>query len=203
MENELGIRATTLYDKPRKNIQESDKDMRKELGVLGFFIVSSTSWTEDEDFSIVISTLDRLENRLNSDYVTLVITGKGPLKEHYRNLIKMKDWKKSKVVFAWLEAEDYPVVLKQADLGVCLHTSSSGYDLPMKVVDMHGGCLPVLAYYYKTIEELIVVNKNGDLFRTSDELAEKIEFLIRNPKILENYKEELKKIKNESYWETV
>ena len=65
----------------------------------------------------------------------LIITGKGPEKQYYINLIKQEEhkWKFIKIRTAWLEAEDYPRLLAAADLGVCLHYSSSGVDLPMKV----------------------------------------------------------------------
>ena len=71
----------------------------------------------------------------------------------------------------WLDISDYPLLLSLCDLGICLHTSSSGLDLPMKILDMYGAGLPVLAYFYSTIYELVKNGENGILFRSSSELS--------------------------------
>ena len=75
--------------------------------------------------------------RVNNDELPrllVIITGKGPLKEHYLDKIDNMQCKRIKIATAWLAAEDYPKLLATADLGVSLHTSTSGLDLPMKVV---------------------------------------------------------------------
>lgn len=91
----------------------------------------------------VYDTTYNLTNKLPK--LICVITGKGPMKEHYKALIQSRNWQHVAVITPWLQAADYPTMVASADLGVSLHTSSSGLDLPMKVVDMFGAGLPVCA----------------------------------------------------------
>ncbi|XP_053527459.1 chitobiosyldiphosphodolichol beta-mannosyltransferase isoform X4 [Artibeus jamaicensis] len=145
-------------------------------------LVSSTSWTEDEDFSILLAALEKFEQLiLNGESfpsLVCVITGKGPLKEHYSRLIEQKHFQHIQVCTPWLEAEDYPLLLGSADLGVCLHKSSSGLDLPMKVVDMFGCCLPVCAVNFRCLHELVKHEENGLIFQDSEELAAQLQMLF-------------------------
>lgn len=75
-----------------------------------------------------------------------------------------KNWSKVSIETVWLDADDYPILLSLCNLGVCLHYSSSGLDLPMKVVDMFGAGIPVLAVNYRCIGELVKNSKNGYTF---------------------------------------
>ncbi|KAM9393760.1 chitobiosyldiphosphodolichol beta-mannosyltransferase-like [Pholidichthys leucotaenia] len=145
-------------------------------------LISSTSWTEDEDFSILLKSLEEYEGfiRAGASLPSLicVITGKGPQKQHYKKLIDSMHLVHVDICTPWLEAEDYPLLLGSADLGVCLHKSSSSLDLPMKVVDMFGCCLPVCAIHFNCLHELVKHEENGLIFRDSAELAEQLKSLL-------------------------
>ena len=146
-------------------------------------IISSTSWTEDEDFNILLDALVELEEYIlmpnnsndNNKKVVVIITGKGPLKDVFTQHVDILraggKLKNIAIITPWLEAKDYPLLMSCADFGVCLHTSSSGLDLPMKVVDMFGSGLPVMAIDFPALPELVKHNENGIIFNTSGELA--------------------------------
>ena len=144
-------------------------------------VVSSTSWTADEDFGILLDALCSYSASATSSHPQLpelivVITGKGPLKQYY--LDKVKDIRSGgslemvSIYTDWLSFEDYALLLGSADLGVSVHTSSSGVDLPMKVVDMFGAGLPVAGWSkFAAWPELVTENVNGIGFGSSEELA--------------------------------
>ena len=142
-------------------------------------VLSSTSWTEDEDFSLLLAAIDLLEDTSRGAPILFVITGKGPTQARYLPRITSRVNSRAAVCTAWLAIEDYPLLLGAGDLGVSLHSSSSGLDLPMKVVDMFGCGLPVCALGFAALPELVQDRKNGFIFGSAEELAGQIEGIAR------------------------
>lgn len=152
-------------------------------------LVSSTSWTADEDFSLLLDALveySSVASRFTSTSlpdILAIITGKGPQQAHYHQLISRLNSQnkldKVTVITAWLSTADYASLLGAADVGVSLHVSSSGLDLPMKVVDMFGAGLPVLGWSkFDAWSELVREGVNGKGFGSAQELARLLVLLL-------------------------
>ncbi|CAI5736387.1 unnamed protein product [Hyaloperonospora brassicae] len=186
------------WDQNPDNLEEtlltrkvSDPRGKEETGVVQArenrpaVIISSTSWTADEDFGILLAALELLDQRTSSlsssefPNLLVVVTGKGPQKAMYLEKIRQLAFKRIRIATMWLEASDYPLVLGSADLGVCLHTSSSGLDLPMKVLDMFGCGLPVCAIGFKCLAELVQHDKNGLVFESPEQLSAQLYGLLK------------------------
>ncbi|KAJ6016151.1 hypothetical protein N7540_010742 [Penicillium herquei] len=157
-------------------------------------LVSSTSWTPDEDFSVLIEALLQYSklaaSNPNIPEILAIITGKGPQKEMYlqriASLHSAGKLKKVTIRTVWLSVADYAKLLASASLGVSLHTSSSGVDLPMKVVDMFGAGLPVVGWSrFKAWPELVTEGVNGMGFGSADELSKQLVELFGDSKKLE------------------
>ena len=195
LRSQFGLSAPihVLHDRPADLFQPMSNDDRRtfirnspilikhsQALLAGYtrLLVSSTSWTPDEDFSILIAALCEYSTQASQHLpnIAAIITGKGPQRDMYFQKIAQlnKEGKLGKVTIesAWLTFEDYAALLGSADLGVSLHTSSSGVDLPMKVVDMFGAGLPVVGWSkFQAWPELVTENVNGLGFTTSTELA--------------------------------
>ena len=76
-------------------------------------IISSTSWTADEDFSILLKAAQMCDKVEDETFPKLlfVITGKGPLKEKYEKEISKMSMRRVRIITMWLSAEDYPLLL--------------------------------------------------------------------------------------------
>lgn len=105
-------------------------------------LVTSTSWTADEDFSILVRALTAYERRAQEvnaaadaagasktvgrlPKIMVVVTGKGELREQYMSEIIRREehgkWVYVTCRSTWLEAADYPLLL-----GLC-YSSRVGY----------------------------------------------------------------------------
>lgn len=157
-------------------------------------LASSTSWTADEDFSVLLDALCRYSGQASSHSklpkILAIITGKGPMRRMYLDRIseleKAGKLQKVTIKTAWLTTADYARLLASASLGVSLHTSSSGVDLPMKVVDMFGAGLPVVGWSrFEAWPELVTEGVNGMGFGSADELAQHLVTLLGDQSRLE------------------
>lgn len=201
LKDSYGVTAQALHDRPGPMFRPIDsqerrsflsrlpetaqyaQDLNTSTKAPWKLIVSSTSWTADEDFSILLDALCAYSAQVTAKpglpNILAIITGKGPQKEHYLAKIRALNQEKKllNVVIqtAWLTSEDYATLLAAADLGVSLHMSSSGVDLPMKVVDMFGTGLPVIGWgKFEAWPELVKEDVNGKGFESSQQLTEQL-----------------------------
>jgi beta-1,4-mannosyltransferase len=157
-------------------------------------IVCPTSWSPDEDFDLVLEALERAERQLSKirgdkpflsadarsakveglsvPDLVVFLTGRGPLRETFEQRAARRNFKVIAVKTVWLEPADYPTLVGMADLGLCLHQSASGLDLPMKLADLRGAGVPVATYdYAPVLGEVMTSGHEGVTFRDPGELA--------------------------------
>jgi len=142
-------------------------------------VTSSTSWTPDEDFGLLLEALVHLDTAITQTHqstlkVLVVVTGKGPQKELYLEKMSKLVLGSVAIQTVWLEPGDYPKLLACADVAVSLHTSTSGLDLPMKILDSFGCHVPVCARNFACLDELVQDQHNGRVFASAVELSNQL-----------------------------
>jgi len=195
LESRFGVQhARVLYDRPASTFVPMERTERERLRQALFtrfgvhadtagFIVCPTSWTEDEDFDLVIDAVPLLDERIRGwegaaagrrfPNLVVLVTGDGARRAEFERRFAGLAARRVQLRARWLEPEDYPKVVGSADLGLCLHRSSSGLDIPMKVADLFGAGVPVCALDYGIgLGERVRHGDNGFLFSTARQLAD-------------------------------
>jgi beta-1,4-mannosyltransferase len=166
----------TLFTEQKENGEYCPRSQRPAL------VTSSTSWTPDEDFGLLLAALVGLDKQIleeeSSLKIVVAITGKGPNKTFFEKEISSLRLQNIAIETLWLEHSDYPRLLACADVGISLHTSTSGIDLPMKVLDLFGCEVPVCARQFRCLPELVQDDVQGRVFETSQELQEQLSTLL-------------------------
>lgn len=195
LEDRFGVKtAHVLYDRPAAvfaSLERSERERFRQglfgrlgvrLGVTGL-ILCPTSWTEDEDFDLIIEAVVDLEDRIRgweaasphrrfTDLVVLV-TGDGARRREFERRFAGLPSRRVQLRTRWLVPEEYPRVVGSADLGLCVHRSSSGLDIPMKIADLFGAGVPVCALDYgASLAERVRHGDNGLLFSTATQLSD-------------------------------
>jgi beta-1,4-mannosyltransferase len=191
LKRQWGISATVLYDRPTAFFAKPSLDAANDLWQrlarelsLGPrrlpLVVCPTSWTPDEDFDLLLEALERADRTLmtergkeaTSPDLAVLLTGRGALRDEVTRRVARRDFKRIAVRTVWLEPADYPVLVGMADAGLCLHQSSSGLDLPMKLADFRGAGVPACAYdYAPVLGEVLTPGREGVTFRDPGELT--------------------------------
>ncbi|KAJ1502616.1 mannosyltransferase [Coelomomyces lativittatus] len=124
--------AVVLYDRPQENfrkltlkekqiflhdrLQDQFPTLRQFRINQDMLFITSTSWTADEDFDLLLDTLYQFHDQLLNltsfqGHVYVIITGKGPLRGFYERAIGHMKFERVHVMTGWLRVEDYPCIL--------------------------------------------------------------------------------------------
>ncbi len=218
---EFGLPAPiVLYDKPRElapflPFAERSAAARKILARAGLTLppdaalaICPTSWSADEDMDLLLEGLERWDAQENASPVELMvlITGRGPLRAEFEQRLSHVSWRRVTPRTAFLDPSDYRELLGAAHLGISLHRSSSGVDLPMKIIDLFGARTPALALDYgPCLMEQIQPGRTALTFRDSQEFALRLDELLRgfpdNPQLLERLQREIERAVPETWGE--
>lgn len=192
LRSQYSIEAAPFLDRPpriRGDSANRDGDRESALRALGLedalirellddravLVVSSTSWSVDEDFSLLLDAFRLWSDAADASdlpRLVVVVSGRGPQRAEFERAVAEISLRRLAVRAVWLDEDDYRAMLSAADLGVCLHRSSSGVDLPMKLADMIGAGLPVCALDYgPCLREALADVGDGFYFRDAPELV--------------------------------
>lgn len=201
LRRECNVQAAVLYDRPASWFARPDLATAAELWQrlardlsLGArripIAICPTGWTPNDDFDLLLESLERAERRLSAlgpardaaaPDIAVLLTGRGALRATVEARLARRTFARVAVRTTWLEPADYVALVGMADIGICLHQSASGLDLPGKLAELRGVGVPAYAFdYAPVLTEVLETGKQGVTFRDPGQLAAALVALATN-----------------------
>lgn len=189
LRSRFGVGAEVFEDRPAGAFRPAGDRaaVRRELlaqagleGFDGLVAISPTSWTADEEFGLLEDAADHLDRQPGRP-LAWIVSGRGELRAAFEARVTARSRGRVRFATTWLNGGDYARLLSGADVGLSLHASSSGVDFPMKIHDLRGAGLPVLARDFPGLSPQFVDGRDGLRFRTARDLAELFARLADDP----------------------
>jgi colanic acid/amylovoran biosynthesis glycosyltransferase len=160
------------------------KHIRKEGQPIRILSVGRLVEKKGINFGIqaVAKTINRISN------IEYLIAGDGPLREDLTKQINMLNLGHKIKLLGYMRQEKIFKLMSRADIFLAPSVTSKSGDqegIPVVLMEAMAHGLPIISTYHSGIPELIINGCTGFLVKEGDinEIAEKIEFLICNPKI--------------------
>lgn len=199
---ELSSKVKVIYnfidEEKIKLKMKEDKKLEEEL-LKEKYCISVGRLSEPKDYETTIKAFKCLKERGIKE--KLFIIGDGDLKEKLNKLVKELELEEQ--IFLLGMKENPYLYMKNAD--ILIH-SSRKEGFPMVLLE--GMCIgvPIICSNFKTgAYELIEKEKNGEMFEIGnhEDLANKIESLLKNNELRKNYSEKSKKFVERFYIEKI
>lgn len=152
--------------------------------------VSPTSWSADEDMGMLLDGLHRYVEVWRRTMpvarptvpILLFATGLGPLRSAFEERARSLAGAEIQIITGWLPATLYRDLLRAADIGISMHRSASGLDIPIKLLDMIGAELPPIAFDFGVcLDEVLPDPIRAMGFDDADTLASRLTSIAGAP----------------------
>ena len=123
----------------------------------------------------------------NNQNVKVVLLGDGPEMDKLQNIVKVLNLQKNVEFKGWINRDELSKQICDASIGIgpLKRTTVTENALPIKVLEYMAASLPILAMVGTLPEDVLVDGKNGFFINNSEELAKRIDELLKNPQTIE------------------
>jgi beta-1,4-mannosyltransferase len=171
LRREYGVQATVVYDRPMRSKAPASSETIRDSAVP--LAVCPTSWGADEDFDLLLEALERTDRSLakgpKPGRLSVLLTGTGELRGAFEARLARRQFTHVVVKVAGVDAH---AAIETADVGLCLHQSASGLDLPIVLSDLRGAGVPACVYdYAPVLTEVLTNGREGVRFGEPGELT--------------------------------